>query len=94
MFKKLLCYQRTYVKMYTPSAPKFELNAGTARWMLHYLNNPPPQPEPMDVEFPEPPPITCTDMSVHQEWLDKICAPPLVRQNALSKRDWYILLNS
>ncbi len=82
--------------MYTPSAPKFELNAGTARWMLHYLNNPPPQ-EHMDVEFPEPPPVTYTDLSVHQEWLNKICAPiptTLVRQNALSNQDWYILLNS
>lgn len=79
--------------MYTPSAPKFELNTGTARWMLYYLNNPPPQ-EPMEVEFPDPPPITCTNPSVQQEWLNKICASPLMRQNALSKSDWYILLNS
>ncbi len=46
--------------MYKPSAPKFELNDGTARWILHYLNTP----------------------------------PPLIRQNALSNKEWYILLNS
>ena len=81
--------------MYTPSAPKFELNAGTARWMLHYLNNPPPPPDPMEIDDLAPPPLSCTDPAVYKEWLDKMCPPhpaPLVRQNALSREQWQIIL--
>jgi len=88
---------QTTKRMYTPSAPKFDLNPGTARLLLHYINNPPePMEYSMDFDFPEPPPLFCTDPNVHQEWLDKICTPlnTLQRQNALSNEDWYILLNS
>ncbi len=77
-------------KMYTPGAPQFHLNPGTAALMMYYLDN----PVPMEVDGlvpsepgPGPEPMECS-----YDWDDPMPSR-LYRQNALSQAEWDQLLS-
>lgn len=73
--------------MYTPGAPQFHLNPGTAALMLYCLDNPHPMDWEEDLEECVPEPMECS-----YDWDDPVPSK-LYRQNALSQREWDQLLS-
>lgn len=73
--------------MYTPGAPQFHLNPGTAALMLYCLDNPHPMDWEEDPEECVPEPMECS-----YDWDDPVPSK-LYRQNALSQREWDQLLS-
>lgn len=73
--------------MYTPGAPQFHLNPGTAALMLYCLDN----PQSLNWEEEESPLSGPEPMECSYDW-DDVVPSRLHRQNALSPSEWEQLM--